>query len=236
MIRELKGFRKFSQAIKKMSSPIVLKTPTIAARAGSKASEYGRFLREFIQHPTTTGAVAPSSPALSYAMLRPIDFSRVRLIAELGPGTGSFTKHIMSQRRNHTNFVALETNPAFINSLAKEWGPSSFVYRSAGELRQALDEKGFDQAGAIVSGLPWASFHSELQKSILRQVSACLAPEGIFVTFAYLQGLLLPGGIRFRRLLRQQFTSVKRTRIVWKNLPPAVVYICGNRGKMGGRR
>jgi len=209
-----------------MSLLIVTKTPPAATRVGRNIADYGRFLREFIHRPIAVGAIAPSSTALARAMLKPIDFAGVRVIAELGPGTGSFTRHILNRRQRHTKFIALETNPAFFKHLTERWGASCFVQRSAQELREALDGEGLHQAGAIVSGLPWASFHPDLQKGILKQVSACLAPEGVFVTFAYLQGLLLPGGVRFRRLLNQQFTSVERTNIIWNNLPPALVYVC----------
>ena len=209
-----------------MSLPIVLKTPTVAARVARKIAVYLQFLREFIDHPTTIGAIAPSSTALAFTMLKPIDFTRVRTIAELGPGMGSFTEHILNRRQHRSKFIALETNPAFFAYLTGRWGPSSFVDRSAEELREALDERGFGQVEAIVSGLPWASFRHRRQENILRQVSGCLAPQGVFVTFAYLQGLLLPGGVRFHWLLKQQFASVERTKVVWNNLPPAFVYVC----------
>ena len=138
----------------------------------------------------------------------------------------SFTKHILRRKGDHVRFVALETNPRLFAFLAERWEPACFAQRSAEELRDTLNERVIQRAGAIVSGLPWASLGRVLQKSILQQVSACLAPEGVFVTFAYPQGLLLPGGIRFRRLLDQQFASVERTKVVWKNLPPAFVYVC----------
>ena len=67
-----------------------------------------------------------------------------------------------------------------------------FELRSAEELRETLAGKGIARAYAVVSGLPWASLHRDLQESILRQVVQSLAPEGVFVTFAYLQGLMLP--------------------------------------------
>ncbi len=55
---------------------------------------------------------------------------------------------------------------------------------------------------------------------------AVLAPGGQFATFAYWQGVALPSGKRFARLLDQRFSSVGRSRTVWKNMPPAFVYRC----------
>ncbi len=56
-----------------------------------------------------------------------------------------------------------------------------------------------------------------------------LKEQGQFATFAYLQELLLPAGLRFRRMLRHYFREVSTSRTVWKNLPPAFVYRCRRR-------
>jgi phospholipid N-methyltransferase len=53
-----------------------------------------------------------------------------------------------------------------------------------------------------------------------------LAPGGQFATFAYWQGMLLPAAWRFSRRLHRTFSSVQRSRTVWRNLPPAFVYRC----------
>jgi len=46
------------------------------------------------------------------------------------------------------------------------------------------------------------------------------------VTFAYLQGLLLPAAGMLRRRLRAQFSAVKTTKTIWRNVPPAFAYVC----------
>ena len=51
-------------------------------------------------------------------------------------------------------------------------------------------------------------------------------PGGQFATFAYLQGLLLPAGQRFKDKLAQSFSKVEKSPTVWRNLPPAFVYRC----------
>jgi len=55
---------------------------------------------------------------------------------------------------------------------------------------------------------------------------AVMSTRGQFVTFAYLQGLLLPAGRRFAELLPTYFRQVSKSRTVWLNLPPAFVYQC----------
>ena len=60
----------------------------------------------------------------------------------------------------------------------------------------------------------------------MRAATDVLKPGGQFVTFAYLQGLLLPAAKRFRGLLEQTFRQVTTSRVVWKNVPPALAYYC----------
>jgi phospholipid N-methyltransferase len=53
-----------------------------------------------------------------------------------------------------------------------------------------------------------------------------LGDGGYFTTFAYLQGLLLPAGQRFKKLLNKSFRQVTVSRVIWANVPPAIVYRC----------
>jgi len=57
-----------------------------------------------------------------------------------------------------------------------------------------------------------------------------MVPGGTFVTFGYLQSLILPGAQALRRRLRREFAEVTQTSPVWGNVPPAFAYICRMRG------
>jgi phospholipid N-methyltransferase len=78
----------------------------------------------------------------------------------------------------------------------------------------------------VISGLPWASFSATLQTDIFQAMFSVLRPGGSFATFAYLQGTKLPAGKRFAELLKKNFSSVVKSPVVWRNLPPAFVYRC----------
>jgi phospholipid N-methyltransferase len=54
----------------------------------------------------------------------------------------------------------------------------------------------------------------------------CLSPKGVFTTFAYAHAYWLPTAVRFRKRLKAHFGSVKTSRLVWRNVPPAYVYRC----------
>jgi phosphatidylethanolamine/phosphatidyl-N-methylethanolamine N-methyltransferase len=57
-------------------------------------------------------------------------------------------------------------------------------------------------------------------------VCRVLAPGAGFSTFAYLFSTPTPGGRRFRALLHEHFEEVVVGRTIWRNLPPALVYLC----------
>lgn len=184
------------------------------------------FLGEFLRSPGTVGAVAPSSPALAREMVRQAGVDSARVLVEFGPGTGAFTREIVAHARPGSAFLAIERNPSLARLLQEELPEVRVHHDSAENLGALLREAGLSRADCILSGLPWAAFSEELQDRLLAETLDCLAPGGRFVTFAYLQGLLLPAGRRFARKIRGRFASVTRSPIVWRNLPPAFVYRC----------
>ena len=89
---------------------------------------------------------------------------------------------------------------------------------------QLLAERGITSVDVVVSGLPWAAFSAELQRSIMASVGAVLSPHGAFTTFAYGMAAWTPAGRRMRALLRDQFDELVVGRTVSRNVPPAFVY------------
>lgn len=184
------------------------------------------FLGEFLRRPGTVGAVAPSSSGLADRMVEWIDWPTVQTVVEYGPGTGAFTGAILKSLRPGARLFALEINPRFVAVLAERY-PGVRVYQeSVANVQAVCRREGVETVDAIVCGLPWAAFSAENQTAYLDAMMRVLRPGGQFVTFAYLQGLLLPAGRRFRRRLREYFSEVGTSRITWWNVPPAFVYRC----------
>ena len=185
-----------------------------------------RFLASFLRHPIATGAIAPSSGHLAREMVGWIDWDKVATCAELGPGTGSFTGSILGTMNNGTDFFAVEKNAAFAAAMSDRFPEVDTYCRSAVDIPELCDKRGVREIDCILCGLPWASFPAGLQRLLLDAIISRLRENGYFCTFAYLQGTILPGGVRFQRLLHESFSSVTRGRTVWRNLPPAFVYQC----------
>ena len=190
------------------------------------ASDTLRFLRAFLRDPVHTGAIAPSSEGLAQAMTDWIGWGGARTVLELGPGTGVFTAEILRRLPRGARFVAIELNAQFVAQLRHRFPEVEVCQDDVGNLEGICAGRGISGADAILSGLPWAAFPSELQDRCLQAITRVLRLGGEFCTFAYLQGLCLPAGRRFRRLLEQHFPRVERSGIVWRNLPPALVYQC----------
>jgi phospholipid N-methyltransferase len=182
------------------------------------------FFQQFVTNWNTTGAVAPSSPALARAMVTAAGVRQAKAVLELGPGTGSFTKSIAATLPAGATYLGLELNKAFVAELTRTYPTLRFEPVAAQEFDfdSILGPEGsFD---CIVSGLPWTIFPESLQTAILDHVLPRLRPGGVFVTFAYTGFHLLPRGRRFRTLLAGRCLALETTRTVWNNLPPAFVY------------
>lgn len=196
-----------------------------------KVATRARFVREFLREPSSIGAVTPSSRELARAIVEDIPWSRVRVVLELGPGTGALTGEILRCLEPRSRFLAIERNPAIARIFRARFPGVPLHVGSVSEVREVCRREGIGGVDVVLSGLPWASFPARVQDDLLAATCDVLRPGAWFVTFAYLQGLLLPAGRRFRGVLRRRFAEIRRSRVVWRNLPPAFVYRC----RMGSR-
>jgi phosphatidylethanolamine/phosphatidyl-N-methylethanolamine N-methyltransferase len=182
--------------------------------------------RAFLRNPTQIGAIAPSSAVLAECITSEIDIERAGSVVEYGVGTGVFTRAILRKLAPEASYCGFEIDPELAARFRRDFPGVNLSTEDVVHAPRVLAEAGIAQADCIVSGLPWAAFPEQTQRRILSSTMAILAPAGHFATFAYLQGVILPAGKRFRRLLDEHFAVVERSRVVWRNLPPAFVYRC----------
>lgn len=164
-----------------------------------------------------TGALWPSGKLLASAMvnaLGPLESGKI--IIELGPGTGVFTRELL-RRRPHNRLIAVEFNPAFVKRLQRDLPSVTVIEGCASQLPDHLQRLGIapEQIGAVISGLPLLVLPSELSSRILHAVHRTLPPGARFVQFTYSKK-------RWRRFSLNGFHA-ETSKAIWLNFPPAVV-------------
>lgn len=190
------------------------------------AREYGKFISEFVCHPKAIGAVAPSSQQLARHLMRSIDWGDTTTLVEYGPGTGAITRAIVSQLQPDMKFLAIEINKRFAEILQDRFPESHICEGSVEQVRDHCLRHDIQSVDVILSGLPWTTFSDSRQTAYLDATMQVLRQGGQFITFGYLQAMLLPGSRRFRKKLNKYFGEVRVSKPVWANLPPAFFYCC----------
>lgn len=179
-----------------------------------------------MREPGTVGAVLPSSPILAREMAAVVPRSGSPVVVELGPGTGALSEAISRRLPENGRHIAVEVDPGMVEHLRSASPWLEVIEGDAMRLGQLLGDAGVTSVDAVVSGLPWSIFSAESQTGILSEVGGVLAPGGGFTTIAYAHALGMSGARLFRSRLGRAFDEVITTRTVWRNVPPARVYVC----------
>ena len=84
-------------------------------------SDFTLFLGKFFRHGTKIASLAPSSVWLSRATLSNVDWSQVKVVVELGAGTGPITRVIAEHVHPETKVVVLERDADFARLLRERF-------------------------------------------------------------------------------------------------------------------
>lgn len=161
----------------------------------------------------------PSSPALMEKMLSPIDFSKVKTIVELGPGTGVFTRQILERMAPDAQLLVFELHDQFYHNLKTSIDDNRchLVHDSAEKLGDYLAHYNLHQADVVISSLPLANFSKDLRGNIVSAAKNALCENGIMTQFQY--------SLQSKKFLKAEFEKVKINYTFW-NFPPAFIYTC----------
>ncbi len=200
--------------------------PSGGRTPGDGRSAHRAFLAAALRRPATMGAVAPSSPRLGAVLASVVPRTGAPVVVELGPGTGAVSAVIAERLPLGARHLAVELDPDMVAYLRRTRPDLEVVPGNAAQLGTLLADRGISAVDAIICGLPWALFDDDTQTRLLGEISGAIGDTGAFTTFAYLHGMTLTAARRFRRTLRSTFDEVLVTATVWRNLPPAFVYVC----------
>ncbi len=148
-----------------------------------------------------------------------LDASRLesaKVVVELGPGTGAFTREILKRIAPETIFICIEVNPSFHGRLKvlfkPEFSKRHLVHDSAENLGEILDRFGCPFVDTVISALPYSLLPSPLCQKILINVTSRMKPESEFLTVLYSMT---------KRPIFGQFFTRQEWHWVLCNLPPA---------------
>jgi phospholipid N-methyltransferase len=167
------------------------------------------------------GSIVPSSRFLVNAVLEAVDWSRVDVIVEYGPGVGTFTAEILQRMRADATLVVIETNLDFVKCLGDGLLDERLVieHGSAEHVQEILARRGRSRADTIVSGIPLGSMPKPLQSAIVTASRNALRPNGDFLVYQFTSRVL--------PVLRETFQNVRRG-FEFRNLPPAQFFVCSD--------
>ena len=199
---------------------------TLSAEQAQSGQSYSRkngggplwhFLRGFVKHPVMVGSVIPSSRVLIDRMLAPVDWQSCRLFVEYGPGVGTFTQHILDRMGPDATLLTIDTNPDFTSYLRGKFTDSRLVpvTASAAEVRRIMEDRGFDHADYVLSGLPFSTLPPGIGPKIAAETAAALRPGGAFLVYQF--------SPKVREYISPHFDRIDRG-FEWVNIPPATLF------------
>jgi phosphatidylethanolamine/phosphatidyl-N-methylethanolamine N-methyltransferase len=180
------------------------------------------FIKQFWQERKMVGAVRPSSRFLTEKMLENISFPDSKVIVELGPGTGVFTRKIVERMSNDATLLVFELNEMFYEQLKKELQDKRVILinDSAEKIAHYLEINQLKSADVVVSSLPLSNFSNELKIKVVKAVYKNLKKQGKFIQYQY--------STQAKKLLSTFFKKIEIT-FTPLNIPPAFVYTCENK-------
>lgn len=194
--------------------------PIMCVKQGEKKMNAIHFIREYIRHPRSVGAVIPSSRQLAKQIATPIYFDKASCIIEYGAGTGVFTQELISNKRPETLLLVIEANESFYKTLQSKYGHLErvhIIHGSAEHVAQYIRQYEVPKVDYVVSGLPFTSLPAALSSLILGQTAEVLGQEGKFITFQY---------SKVKHNFFRTFFADIQIKKVNCNVPPAYVFTC----------
>ncbi len=194
---------------------------SVSAASRSDAEQSGPSLaltaKTFFEHPAMVGSAFPASRWLVRRMLEPIDWTRMKLFVEFGPGTGAFTRAVLSRLPADAVLLALDTSLAFVDHLRASINDPRLhaVCAPAANVATILQERGLPHADCILSGLPFSTLEPAEADRTMRASRAILAPDGMFCAYQMRRAI--------EPLLKTNFGAI-HTAYEWRNIPPCHLY------------
>ncbi|AWM88110.1 class I SAM-dependent methyltransferase [Microvirga sp. 17 mud 1-3] len=176
-----------------------------------------RFLRSWLERPLVMGAVTPSGKALARTMAAFVDPRIPGPILELGPGTGPVTDALIRRGVAQDRLILVEFNPEFCQLLKRRFPKATIVQGDAYDLAETLSGVLAEPAAATVSSLPLFTKPMDQRLELLETAQGMMHADAPFIQFTYAVVPPIPA--------RSQAYRTRASNRIWRNLPPARVWV-----------
>ncbi len=177
-------------------------------------SEKLLFFKNFFKNPLQNASVIPSSKASSRAMLKGIDFDKVAVVVELGPGNGVFTKQILKQVKLGTKIIVFEIEPTYLELLKNKFGNQILLVNKGAHLvEDTLKELGIDKVDVLISGLPFLK--GEIKQKTDDTILSLTQQGTIYRFFTYMPNIM-------KKVYKD--LPIEKKYFEFRNIPPLWVY------------
>jgi phospholipid N-methyltransferase len=170
------------------------------------------FFKRVLANPIRVGYIVPSSPFLTRKTARRIDFSKPRVVVELGPGEGCHTRQIVRRMNPGSKLILIELDSHFAEHLTKQFASDArvtVVHGDALHLPETLEELGCSNPDYIVSGIPFTIMERNLREQLLASIARAMGPESVFITYQF-----------SLQLSEHELFDLKRSEHCLFNVPP----------------
>lgn len=144
------------------------------------------FFKRVLANPIRVGYLVPSSGFLTRKTARRIDFSKPRVIVELGPGEGCHTRQIVRRMDAESRLILIELDEHFAEHLKKQFAGDprvTVIQADAIHLAQTLAELGITNPDYIYSGIPFTIMERSLREKLLAGIAESMGPDTVFITY-----------------------------------------------------
>jgi phosphatidylethanolamine/phosphatidyl-N-methylethanolamine N-methyltransferase len=180
-------------------------------------ADEARFLRSWLERPLVVGAVTPSGKILARTMASFVDPRIPGPVIELGPGTGPVTDALIRRGVAQERLVLIEFNPEFCQLLKRRFPKATIIQGDAYDLKETLGDILKEPAAATVSSLPLFTKPMDQRLDLLEAAQEVMHPNAPFIQFTYAVVPPIPA--------RSQAYRARASNRIWRNLPPARVWV-----------
>ncbi len=173
------------------------------------------FFKRVLANPIRVGYLVPSSGFLTRRTAKRIDFSKPRVVIELGPGEGCHTRQIVRRMNAESRLILIELDDHFAAHLEKQFARDervTVVHADALHLVAALEKLGITEPDYIISGIPFTIMDRELREKLLSSIALSMGSETVFITYQV-----------SLQLAEHKFFDLSRREHCLFNVPPITV-------------